>query len=94
MLQHKAQWVRCLTEFVSMDRFLIIDSGCEMNSKLILSLVITGFVLIFLFQNTEVVTIQFLFWSASMSRSLLILVFVAIGVVIGWILNSHIALRR
>lgn len=65
-----------------------------MNFKLILSLVIAGFVLIFVFQNTAVVTIQFLFWSVSMSRSLLILVFVAIGVVIGWILNSHIALRR
>lgn len=65
-----------------------------MNFKLILNLVIACFVLIFAFQNAVVVKIEFLFWSVSMSRSLLILLFVGIGVVIGWLLNSHVSFKR
>jgi uncharacterized integral membrane protein len=65
-----------------------------MKFKQILYLVIIGFVILFVFQNTVVVEIQFLFWTISASRSLLILVFVAIGILIGWLLSNHFSINR
>jgi uncharacterized membrane protein len=38
--------------------------------------------------------IQFLLWSIQMSRSLLILLLLAIGIVIGWFLHSYVAYRK
>lgn len=65
-----------------------------MNVKLIASLAITCFVLLFLFQNADLVEIQILFWTISMSRSLLIFLLVGIGVLIGWLLNSYFSIKR
>ena len=65
-----------------------------MKFKQILNLVIVCFVLIFVFQNTVIVKIRFLFWSVSMSRSLLILVFVGMGIIIGWLLNNHFSIKK
>jgi len=65
-----------------------------MKFKQILNLVIVCFVLIFVFQNTVIVKIRFLFWSISMSRSLLILVFVGMGIIIGWLLNNHFSIKK
>ena len=41
-------------------------------------------------QFGAVVEIQFLFWSIQMSRSLLMFLLLAIGVIIGWFLHSHL----
>lgn len=65
-----------------------------MKTKLILTLVAVVFVVLFVLQNTTIVEIQFLLWSLSMSRSLLIVVFVAVGVVIGWLLRSNVSIRK
>jgi len=65
-----------------------------MKVKLVLSLVVTALVLLFVLQNTTIVEIQFLFWSLSMSRSLLIVVFVAMGVAIGWLLRSNVSFKK
>jgi len=65
-----------------------------MKSKLILTLVAVVFVVLFVLQNTVVVEIHFLLWHLSMSRSLLIVVFVAVGVVIGWLLRSHVSIKK
>ncbi|MBN1586211.1 MAG: DUF1049 domain-containing protein [Candidatus Omnitrophica bacterium] len=64
-----------------------------MNAKLIAGLVLACLALIFIFQNTVVVKIEFLFWSLSMSSSLLMVVLVLIGVVIGWLLKSYISFK-
>lgn len=64
-----------------------------MNFKLGASAVIACFVVIFIFQNTAVVEMKFLFWSLTMSRSLLILIFVGVGIIIGWLLKGHIAFK-
>lgn len=65
-----------------------------MKTRLILTLVAVAFVVLFVLQNTTVVEIHFLLWSLSMSRSLLIVVFVAVGVVIGWLLRSHVRFKK
>ena len=45
------------------------------------------FVLVFVVQNTQVVEFQFLVWTISMSRALMLFGAMAIGVVAGWILK-------
>ena len=64
-----------------------------MNYKLILSLILAGLILLFIIQNFAVVEIQFLFWSIQMSRSLLIFLLLAIGVIIGWFLHGYLKQR-
>mgnify|MGYP000209269937 CR=1 FL=1 len=44
--------------------------------------------LIVLLQNTEVVSIQFLFWKISMSRIILIPILIVIGFIIGFIVGK------
>ena len=46
-----------------------------------------AFVLIFVVQNTEVVEFRFLVWTISMSRALMLFGTLAIGFIIGWLLN-------
>lgn len=62
-----------------------------MNFKLILILILilTGFAVLFIVQNVVVVEIRFLFWTLSMSRSLLIFFLLAVGIIIGWLLHSY-----
>ena len=59
------------------------------NVKLITSLVLAALVLIFIIQNAAVVELHLLFWTISMSRSLMILFVLFIGLVIGWLVGSH-----
>lgn len=42
-------------------------------------------IVIFIVQNANVVDIKFLFWTVSMSRSLMIFFVLTIGIVIGWL---------
>ena len=39
---------------------------------------------IFTLQNSEIVTINFLFWKLSISRALMIFILLIIGILIGW----------
>ncbi len=59
-----------------------------MNIKLILALLLAGLVILFIVQNVAAVEIQFLVWSAHISRALLLFIILAIGIGIGWALNS------
>ena len=59
------------------------------NVKLITGLVLAALVLVFIIQNAAVVELHFLFWTLSMSRSLMILFVLFIGLVIGWLVGSH-----
>lgn len=65
-----------------------------MNYKLILMLVLAGLSVLFIIQNVAVVEIQFLFWSIQMSRSLLMFLMLAIGVIIGWFLHSYLKYQK
>ena len=58
------------------------------KGRLILILVLLGAVLLFTVQNTQVVELRFLFWKLSMSRVLLIFLLLAVGAILGWVVNS------
>jgi len=57
-----------------------------MNVKLIVVSVIAVLTGIVIMQNTEVVSFRFLFWQFNMSRILLLLVTLLLGVALGFIL--------
>ncbi len=65
-----------------------------MNFKLLTILILVGFTVLFIIQNVTVVDVQFLFWSIQVSRSLLMFILLAIGIVIGWFLHSYSKYRR
>ena len=62
----------------------------------ILFILLIGVVLIFVVQNTQVVDVKFLFWSLSMSRALILLITLAIGLVGGWLLTvpKHRSIKK
>ena len=62
--------------------------GAGLNTKLVLSLVLSGLAVLFIVQNAAVVDIRFLFWKMSMSRALFMFFMLAIGILVGWMLHS------
>jgi uncharacterized integral membrane protein len=58
-----------------------------MQIKTIIILVLLAIVIIFVFQNTQVVEVRFIVWKASMSRALMLLGTLAIGLIAGWLLR-------
>jgi len=56
-----------------------------MNWHWIVILALMLFLVIFTVQNYEVVNIQFLFWSFSTSRAIVIFATLVMGIAIGWI---------
>jgi len=58
------------------------------RTKLTLSLILVGVVLLFTLQNTQIVEVQLLFWKLSMSRVLLILLLLVVGAILGWVAHS------
>jgi putative membrane protein len=65
-----------------------------MNYKLIFNLVLVGLMVIFIVQNVAVVEIRFLFWKVSMSRSIMIFLVLAVGIITGWMLRSHFGSKK
>jgi uncharacterized integral membrane protein len=65
-----------------------------MSYKLIFMLVLAGLSVLFIIQNVAIVEIQFLFWSVQMSRSLLMFLLLAIGIVMGWFLHSYLKYQK
>ncbi len=59
-----------------------------MRFTFVLGLVIGILVVIFIIQNTEIVEINFLFWTISISRALVVLMVFIIGILVGAILKS------
>jgi len=66
----------------------------KMNYKLLLILILAGLAVLFIIQNVAVVEIQFMFWSIQMSRSLLMFLLFAIGIVMGWSLHGYSTYRK
>ena len=56
-----------------------------MYSRWIVIIMLMLFLVIFTMQNYEIVTIQFLFWSFSTSRAIILFGTLVIGIIIGWI---------
>jgi len=60
-----------------------------MNLKLIVALVLIALAAIFVVQNVAVVEVRFLFWKIGMSRALMIVFLLLIGIAVGWLLRGH-----
>ena len=60
-----------------------------MNFKLILTLAMAGMAVLFIIQNVTVVDMKFLFWTLSMSRTLLMSLILSVGIILGWLLHSY-----
>ena len=58
-----------------------------MPVKTIVFIVIAILIVIFTIQNTQVVDIQFFLWKASISRALVILSTLFIGIILGWLIT-------
>jgi len=61
------------------------QSQKKMSARFITILVVTILLIIFVIQNKAPFQVKFLFWSWIMSRSVLILLVFAFGVIFGWI---------
>jgi putative membrane protein len=60
-----------------------------MNLKLFTILVLIALAAVFIVQNADVVELRFLFWKMAMSRALMFVFLVLIGVAVGWLLRGH-----
>jgi lipopolysaccharide assembly protein A len=65
-----------------------------MHGRAILIALLVALPVIFVLQNTQVVEIHFLFWKLSMSRVLIILLLLVIGMLAGWLLHSLFSSRK
>lgn len=65
-----------------------------MKIKLGISLVLAFLAFIFISQNTETVTVDFLAWSVEMSLVLLVFIILFTGIIIGWLMNSYLRFAR
>ncbi len=60
-----------------------------MKTKLSLVMVLLLAVIIFTLQNTEMISIRFLFWDFSLSRALMLFLVLAIGILLGFLLGTY-----
>jgi len=65
-----------------------------MSYKMVIVAILALLALIFVAQNIEVVTVSFLFWEMSMSRSVLLFFSLLSGFIIGWFLHSFLSYRK
>jgi len=65
-----------------------------MSFNLVLVLGLVGIALIFIIQNVAAVDVNFLLWTVSMSRALVIIFTLVIGFLLGWLLHSFWSYRR
>jgi uncharacterized integral membrane protein len=59
------------------------------NFKIILSVVLGGFAVLFIIQNFAVISIRFLVWTLSISSSLLMFLLLLTGFILGWLLHNY-----
>ena len=65
-----------------------------MGYKLIISLILAGFVVLFIIQNVAAVEVRFLLWTLQISQALLIFLLFAIGMITGWALKGFLGYRQ
>ena len=58
-----------------------------MPVKTIVFIVLAILIVIFTIQNTQVIDIQFLTWKASISRALVLLSTLFVGIILGWLIT-------
>ena len=58
-----------------------------MNAKNIVIIILVALFVLFVVQNTQTVDVRLLFWTVSMSRALMLLGTLLIGLIAGWLLG-------
>jgi uncharacterized integral membrane protein len=58
-----------------------------MSARSIVIVILIGLFILFVIQNTRIVDVQLLFWTVSMSRALILLATLFIGLIAGWLLG-------
>lgn len=58
-----------------------------MSKKNIVFVILIALVVVFVIQNTQVVEVRLLAWTVSMSRALMVLVTLLIGIIAGWLVG-------
>lgn len=65
-----------------------------MKLRLIITLALLLFVMLFAVQNAATVEIKLLFWEVSFPRSLLIFMMLLIGIIIGWFSRAIFRIKK
>ena len=69
-------------------------SEALMKSKLAVTVFLLILVIVFLIQNAAIVEIRFLFWNLAVPRSLLIVMLLLIGMIVGWFARAMYRVSR
>lgn len=64
--------------------------GSSMRLKLFIIFFLIAMTGVFIVQNTEVVDLRFLLWKITMSRALMFVFLMLIGIATGWLLRGHL----
>lgn len=65
-----------------------------MKLKLAITIFLLIFVIVFLIQNAAIVEIKFLFWNVAVPRSLLVVMLLLIGMIVGWFVRAMYRISR
>jgi len=65
-----------------------------MKVKLVISIILISITVLFVYLNTDLVSIDYLAGSVDVSLALLVLLAFAAGLTIGWLLNSYLRFSR
>ena len=65
-----------------------------MKVKLVISIILISIMVLFVYLNTDLVSIDYLAGSVDISLALLVLFAFAAGLAIGWLLNSYLRFSR
>jgi uncharacterized membrane protein YciS (DUF1049 family) len=65
-----------------------------MKVKLTVSIILLSVAGLFVYQNTDLVAVDFLTWSVDVSLALLVLCVFAVGLAIGWLMSSYLRFSR
>jgi len=65
-----------------------------MKVKLVITLILLSITLLFVYQNTDLIQVDFLAWSVDVSLALLVIFAFAVGLSLGWVLNSYLRFSR
>ena len=73
------------------DRFAKARAGLRSigtTVRLVAVFVFIGLIVVFTLQNTASVSVEFLVWSLTLSRALLVFLVIVVGTALGWLLRS------
>jgi len=57
-------------------------------AKMGIFVILVGVVIVFVFQNMQVVEVRFFAWKVSMSRALMVFVTLCMGIAAGWLVRT------